>query len=138
MRLYIRTMLITLIALLVTAAAALAQTPDYTLRIYAVGAPAPLTTATLLNASVSCNLAAPAGTATTRNPNKVVWDDPVNSGKVCVYTDAGTGPLLSTPTGFTSLEATVVMVSGGAETDESNRAPFTKTPAALKNVRLVR
>ena len=39
-------------------------------------------TATLPNASVTCNQAAPAGTVTTRNPNKVVFDDPANSGKV--------------------------------------------------------
>ena len=53
----------------------------------------PTTTATLPNASVTCNQAAPTGTVTTRNPNKVVFDDPANSGKVCVYTDPGDGPL---------------------------------------------
>lgn len=127
-----------LIGLMALAVPAFAQAPDYTLRIYATGATAPLSTATLQNASVSCNQAAPAATASTRNPNKIVWDDPANTGKVCVYTDAGSGPLLGTPTGFANLEATVAMVSGGVENDESNRAPFSKTPAALKNVRLAR
>ena len=130
-----------LVAILLASAAVLnAQASDYTLRIYPVKTPqatAPITPATLLSANVLCNQTAPVSTST-RNPNKAVWDDPANAGKVCVWTDPGTGPLLGTPTGFAALEATLTMIGGGAETDESNRAPFSKTPPPPGRVRLVK
>lgn len=125
-------------ALLLSSVVSAQAVDSYSLRIYAVGATAPITTASLPSASVSCNQAAPPATATTRNPNKAVWDDPVNVGKVCVYTDTVGGPLLATPTGFASLEATVAIKSGTLESDESNRAPFSRTPAPPMNARLVR
>lgn len=125
------------VCLLFSAVTLTAQSVDYNLRIYVAGAPAPIGPPNLLpGASVVCNQAAPASTVT-RNPNKAVFDDPANAGRVCIYTDPGTGPLLATPTGFQNLEGTITMVSGGAETDESNRAPFLRTPAAPRNVRLV-
>lgn len=126
-------------ALLLVAPRAQAQTgPDFNLRIYVAGAATPMSPPTLIPAAkVVCNQAAPASNASTKNPLRSVWDDPLNAGKVCTYIDDGTGPLAALPTAFNKFEATITQVSGGVETDESNRAPFQRTPPAPKNVRLI-
>lgn len=114
-----------------------AQTIDYNLRIYAPGASAPISVNPIAGATVLCNQAAPTTTSTT-NPNKAIFDDPSNAGRVCIYTDDGSGPLLAKPVGFVDLEGTMTMRQGTKETAESNRAPFDKRPGAPANVRLVR
>lgn len=120
------------------AVSASAQTTSYKLRIYLSGATAPMTTTTLQASGFICNQAAPPTGATTTNPTKVVFDDPAVAGRVCIYTDPGTGPLLALPTGFQNYTATLAaMGAGGAESAESNAAPFSRTAPAPANVRLV-
>lgn len=96
----------------------------WTIRTYSAGAPAPLSApADLLAANVICNLD-PATVTPGPNPIKAVWDDPANAGKVCVWTDPGTGPLLSTPFGG-NYEATLTATNSAGTSPESARAPFT-------------
>ncbi len=110
----------------------------WTIRIYNQGAPSPLTTPVdLLAANVTCNLD-PATVISGPNPTKAVWDDPAAVGKVCVWTDPGTGPILSTPFGGT-YEATLTATNSAGTSAESARAPFTHpglVPPVVTGLRL--
>lgn len=120
------------------ASTGLAQSIDkWPLRIYNTGAPSPLSTTDLLAANVVCNQVDPGGTAV--NPNKVVFDDVSNAGKVCIWTDPGTGPLSTVPIGG-SYEATLAAVNVGGSSAESARVPFTRPgpPSVPTGVRLRR
>lgn len=110
--------------MLLTAGSASAQNiSKWTLSVYNVGAPQPLSPPTdLLVANVLCNVAPPSIVAAP-NPSKISWDDVQNVGKVCVWTDSGTGPLLSTPFGG-SYEATLKATNSAGTSAESTRAPF--------------
>lgn len=127
----------TALFVLLLAASAQAQTiTKYGLAIYNAGAPSPLSAPTdLLIANVVCGQAPP--TLTQPNPTKVVWTDPADASKVCIWTDPGTGPLNATPFGGT-FEATLTATNSAGTSPESNRAPFThpglppNAPAAVK------
>lgn len=120
-----------------------AQSIDkWSVRIYNVGAVAPLFgPLDLLATNVQCNQVAPPATASTINPTRIVFDDAVNVGKVCIWTDPGTGVLTAVPFGAAAYEGTVTATNVAGTTGESNRAPFTR-PGALPGVpsglRLVR
>lgn len=116
-----------------------AQTIDtYTLRTYAVGASSPLQTFAFVATSVVCNQTAPTSTSTV-NPNKAFWDDPANTGKVCIWTDTGSGPLFSAPVGG-SYEASITASNAAGESPESGRAPFSRlgVPAGRTGLRVVK
>lgn len=128
------------LAFLLVASLVSAQSIDkWTLRLFNTGAASPLSTTDLLAANVVCNQVAPVTTSTV-NPNKAIFDDPLNVGKVCIWTDPGTGPLFSVPFGGTfegSLSATDIT---GASA-ESARSPFTRpgfVPAVPTGLRLIR
>jgi hypothetical protein len=95
-----------IIALALLAAPAQAQNIDgYRLNIYPAGAAdgaTPTTFFDFVNSATTCNLVASAPTAGTPvNPTRVEWDDPNNTGRVCRWTDPGTGPLFAVPFGST-------------------------------------
>lgn len=123
---------------LLIASTAQAQTADYVLRVYNMTAPTvAVSTTTILATNVVCGQAPPPSNASTKNPGRWVVADPADATKVCVYTDPGNGPLKSLPATFANYEATVTFVQGGVETAESNRAPFSRTPAAPASFRVV-
>lgn len=104
----------------------------WTIRVFNAGAAQPLSAPTdLLAVNVICGVTAPAVTAAP-NPQKAAFDDPVNAGKFCVWTDPGTGPLLSTPFGGT-YEATLTATNAAGTSPESVRASFTH-PGAVPPV----
>lgn len=113
------------IAFLMFASAVHAQpVTKWTMRVYNAGAPAPLSAPVdLLAANVTCNLD-PATVTVGPNPLKAGWDDPAGAGKICVWTDPGAGPLLSTPFGG-NYEATLTVTNAAGTSAESARAPFT-------------
>ena len=105
-----------------------AQTVEsYELRAYNVGATAPLQSFTFPVANVTCNLVAPTPGSTV-NPTTALWDDPVNTGRVCQFVQ-GSGPLFSVPSPGT-YEATLAAVNAAGSSPESNRAPFSRLDAA--------
>lgn len=111
---------------------------SWTLRVYNQGAQLPLSTTTLLPISVMCNQAPPAAGPAT-NPSRVVWDDGANAGKVCIWTDPGTGPLFSVPFGGT-YDGTLAAINSAGTSPESVRAPFTRpgsVPASPSGLRFL-
>jgi hypothetical protein len=97
-----RTILFALVLVLVMAAATVAQTIDgVRLNFYARGGTTVVaTTGDLAPSSYVCNLVPPTVT-TSVNPTRAVWDDPTNSGRVCIWTDPSpTGPLRGLPAGL--------------------------------------
>lgn len=131
----------TILGLLLAAPSLPAQTIEsYRLSTYAVGAAAPISTFDFPVAQVQCDQAPPAATAPTVNPTRTVWTDPDRAGRVCQWTDAGTGPLFSVPLGF-SYEATLRYVNSVGTGPESNRAAWSRLgpPVAVPGgLRLVR
>ncbi len=124
--------LIVVLCLLLSAVVVGAQNPDtYVLRIYPAGGTTAIRSATILAASVTCNLVAVA--ASNVNPKRVEWDDVVNAGKVCLWTDPGTGPLLTPGLSNGNYEATLTAQTGGQPPTpaESVRAPFVVAVAAV-------
>lgn len=123
--------LIVVAALLACAASAQSQTlpvTGYDLKVYAVGAPAPISTSPLTLSEITCNLAPTPAGASTVNPTSAEWDDTLNAGKVCrwVPTGIGSGPIVSLPNG--SYEGTIVAKDEAGTSLDSNRAPFVKAP----------
>jgi hypothetical protein len=138
---YIREHIPLVVGLVLLGTTVFAQPPtQYTLRIYLAGATSPLSAPTVIPAaSVTCNQAPPTSTITT-NPTRAVFDDPDIAGRVCIWTDTGTGPLFSVPFGGT-YEATLSVSNLAGESPESTRAPFTRpgtvrtAPAGLRVIR---
>jgi hypothetical protein len=129
------------VLLLVPSGASAQAVDKWTLRIYLTGAASPLSAPTdLLAASVLCNQPSPV-VGVPVNPTRVVFDDPVNVGKVCIWTDPGTGPLLSLPFGVGGYEGTLTATADGLPPSlESVRAPFTRpglTPGVPTGLRFV-
>jgi hypothetical protein len=129
---------------LVTAAPLQAQTiTKWTLRVYNVGAPSPLSAPTdfIIGTNLTCGVDPTTITVSGTNPMKAVFDDPAQAGKACVYTDPGTGPLLSTPFGGT-FEATLTATnSAGTSPESAPRVPFSHpglTPPAPGGLRFGR
>jgi hypothetical protein len=127
------------VLIVLCASSASAQTiTKWTIRTYNQGAPSPLTAPVdLLAANVTCNID-PATLTVGPNPTKAAWDDILNVGKVCVWTDPGTGPLVSTPFGGT-YEATLTATNSAGTSAESARAPFTHpglVPPVVTGLRL--
>jgi hypothetical protein len=110
----------------------------YELRSYTSGAQAPLQTTNIPATEVQCNQVPPSPGTSTVNPTKATWDDPATQGRVCVWTDAGGGPLFSLPNG--TYEGSLVAINAGGSSPESNRAPFSRLspPAARTGFRLTR
>ena len=101
---------------------------QWTLRTYNAGAALPLQTTVIPVANAVCNQTMPVVTPYTQ-PTRAAWDDPVNVGKACIWTDTGTGPLFSVPFGGT-YEASLTATSSAGTSAESIRAPFTR-PGSL-------
>jgi len=136
------TRLILIVALCLVAATLAAQPPPvsgYTLKIFNQGATTPLTTTTLPASSFTCNQTPPPDTSNVANPTTVVFDDPANVGKVCLYTDPGTGPLLALPFSTGIYFARIAALnSAGTGPDSLPSPPFTRpgvvgaAPSGLK------
>lgn len=133
-----KTILFSLAVLLAASSAHAQPITKWTTRTYNVGAPTPLSAPVdLLAANVACNVD-PSTVTPSPNPLKLGWDDITNPGKLCVYTDPGTGPLLSMPFGG-SYEATITATNSAGTSPESNRAPFSHpgvAPPAPTGLRL--
>lgn len=121
-----RAMLILILVLAAAAPAAAQPITSYTLNIYAAGASAPQTSAPIALATLTCNQTAPTvPPGTVANPTRFFFDDPAATGKVCVYADAGAGPLLSLPFGATTYTARLVAVnSAGPSAESAASNPF--------------
>jgi len=122
--------LVFVLACLLLAVPLSAQTPitDYRVRYYAPGATQPLQQDDPFPASAAqCNQAPPTGTNTV-NPTRVVWDDPAVAGRVCIYTPAAGGALVSFPLG--AYEGTLTAINSVGASGESARAPFSRAAAA--------
>ena len=111
---------------------------SWTLRIFNVGNPIPISTTILLASTVVCNQAPPpAGSSV--NPSRAIWDDVDNAGRVCIWTDPGNGPLFSVPFDG-SYEASVSATNSAGAGAQSLHASFTRpglAPGAPTGVRLV-
>jgi hypothetical protein len=126
------------LGLLVLSVPVSAQTVEsYQIKYYNVGAPAPLQQGDVFLAPAAvCNQTPPA-TINTVNPTRVIWDDPANVGKVCVYAVPTGGTLPSLPVGTYEGTLTAFNSIGQAE---SARAPFSRLsgPAAPTGLRVIR
>ena len=130
-----------LVGVLVLASVADAQTLRPWLRVYAVGGLTPATDTELTGAvcNLDASLMPPAAEA--QNPTHAWWDDPVNAGRVCRWTDTNQtgGPLLALPIG-TRFEATLSFQNATGRGPESPRSnPFSRPiplPAAPPRVRI--
>ena len=110
----------------------------WTLRIFNAGATAALSTTDLLATNVICNQVPPP-LGSTVNPSRAAFDDVNNAGRVCIWTDPGTGPLFSVPFGG-AFEASLTATNAAGTSAESARAPFTRpglAPGVPMGVRLV-
>jgi len=133
------------IALLLLSTSAAAQALDgYRLNIYPTGTPATATPTTFfdfLNSAVTCNLAPPTPiVGVPVNPTRAIWEDPANTGRVCQWTDPGTGPLFAIPVGA-AYEATLQFFNAAGRGPESNRTPFSRLASptiAPVGLRLIR
>jgi hypothetical protein len=130
------------VALLLSAAHAHAQTiTSYPLKIWNVGATAPISTTVLPASSFVCNQTAPTVPPSVINPTKLAIDDVVNVGKVCIYTDSPGGPLLGLPFSSQPLQATLAATnSAGTSPDSAVSNSFTRPglpPPAPTAVRAV-
>lgn len=116
------------LGLLLAASSAHAQVVTaYPLKIWNVGAPAPLSTTVLPASSFVCNQPALTLAATVTNPTKIIIDDVANVGKVCVYTDTAGGPLLGLPFSSTPLQVTLAATnSAGTSPDSAVSNSFTR------------
>ena len=125
---------------LTLAGKAQAQATGYELQVYNAGAPAPLQTSPLALTDITCNLTPLTGTLNTVNPNRIIWDDPANTGRICMWTPptSPTSILVSLPNG--SYEGTVTVTDAAGTSPASNRAPFSRAPvpAARTGVKLYR
>ena len=99
---------------------------SYTLKISNSGAPAPLSVTVLPATGFTCNQPPPA-TPTSVNAAFVLFDDQANAGKVCIYTDSGSGPLLALPFGSGIYTATLAATNSVATSGDSLASPpFTR------------
>lgn len=136
-------LIVATVVLLLLALPARAQTPDaYTFRAYTAGAAQPIIAPFVFaSQAMQCNQA-PLTNPSTVNPTRFAWDDTINAGKVCIWTDPGTGPLFSTPISTTlgQYEGTLTATNTGGTSVESNRAPFSRAAslAAPSNFRVIR
>lgn len=135
-----------LLGVLAAPSSAFAQIDGYRLNIYPQATPpatTPIQSFDFQIGAITCNLAPPAATTTgvPVNPSRAIWDDPANAGRVCQWTDPGTGPLFAVPFGGT-YEAGLQAFNAAGRGPESNRAPFSRlappsnAPAGLRLIRL--
>jgi hypothetical protein len=123
-----RVLLIVACSLLTIPFIANAQTIDsYEARFYNTGAPDPISTYPFNTVDITCGQVPPPGDAsTTINPTlgaRIVWDDPLAPGSVCMHTPDSGAPIFALPIPG-SYEATLIAVNEVGESGESNRAPF--------------
>ena len=123
---------------IVSANIASAQTPitSYNVKFYQPSTTTIVATFTIQAINVQCNQTIQL-IVDNVNPTKIGWDDPVNTGKFCVYTDSGDG-FLGAPNPSGNMELTVTAISGTIAGPESDRVPFTKglAPKKLTNVKV--
>lgn len=121
-----RTLKLALIALAMLALPAVVRAQaitQYNFRVYNQGASSPIQAPTVLQvANIVCNQSITAGTGTVANPSTLVWNDPVNAGKQCSWTDPGTGVLFSLPFGAQVYESTLTAQAGTLTSPESARS----------------
>lgn len=105
-----------------------AQTVDsYQVKYFNAGAAQPLQQSDAFPATAAvCNQAPPTPTNTI-NPTRLVWSDPANAGRVCIYTAPATSSLQSFP--FGSYEGVLVAINATGSSPDSNRAPFSRLAA---------
>lgn len=113
---------------------------QYEFRIYAQGAPSPLTTSRIAANLTVCDLVPPPVVAgPIANPTALVWDDPQRPGRVCQWAfNAPTDQLVQLPDG--QHEGTVAAVYLNTAGLETPRVPFVRVVPrpAVTGVRLTR
>jgi hypothetical protein len=104
-----------------------AQVDTFQVRYYGPGAITPFQQGETfpLTAAV-CNQVSPT-TISTVNPTRIVWDDPANAGRVCIYTIPATGGLPSLPIPGT-FEGSITITTAAGTSAESARVPFSRSP----------
>lgn len=122
--------LVFVLAFLALASAVHAQPiTKWTARDYIVGGAQPISAPVdlVIGANLVCGVDPATLTPAGANPSRLAWDDPnvtpVGS-KACVYSDPGTGPLLSTAFGG-NYETTLTATNSAGTSPESARVPFT-------------
>ena len=119
----------------------LAQTPviDLTYYIYSPTLQAPIASSPMPSVLVRCDQDVPVVTPGT-DPSMVVWDDPANPARVCVWVDPPPGPLRNLVPGTYWLG--IVATVDGVDHQESQRVMFVKRVTGgvvivMKNVRVL-
>lgn len=120
--------LIALLAVVLFPLLSFAQTAEnFQVKYFNAGAPQPLQQSDTFPATaVTCNQAPPT-TVNTINPTRLVWSDPANAGRVCIYVTPATSSLQSFP--FGSYEGVLVAINASGSSPDSNRAPFSRLAA---------
>lgn len=117
------------------------QITAYDFKVYPAGnTTTPVATSlNIFSTMVQCNQTPPS-TSNTVNPDKFLWTDPDNAGKVCIYNvpPTGTGAILTLPTG--SYQGSVTAINQAGAATESMMAPFSRLspPAARTGVKIIR
>lgn len=101
---------------------------SWPLKVYVAGFPIPLSTTVLTVPGVQCNQPLPPPGVPV-NPNTVIWTDPTNVGKACMWTDSGLGPLFIVAFGG-SYEATLAATNIAGTSPDSARVSFTRPGVA--------
>lgn len=125
--------LLTLFGLLFSAIAH-AQSPitSVTLKFFIQGGTTTVQTPTVMPiTSFVCNTTKPADpVAPVVNPTKIYFDDPVNVGKICLYTDPGSGVLFSVPFGTQVYEGRISATNAGGTGPDSSVSNSFSHPGA--------
>lgn len=137
----VRILLAALALVLWCPGAGMAQTPtSYEFHVFTPGVATPISRTPFAVAEVTCNQPMPASTASTVNPNSVVWEDPSNAGRACIWLPnvLPGGVLVSLPTG--GYEGAVVAIDAAGPGALSNKAAFSRQPLqpARAGVRVIR
>ena len=122
------------------APSAYAQGPilDWTVGYYVRGATAPITSTLIAVAAAQCGQVKQVGFSTV-DPTRVVWDDPNDGTKDCIFVDAA---LVGTVIGYGDLDARMVARNLAGTSPVSNTAQFSRSdprpPTVPTGLRVIR
>ena len=111
---------------------------DWTVGYYVRGATAPMTSTLIPVAAAQCGQIKQVGFGTV-DPTRVVWDDPTDGAKDCIFVDAA---LVGTVIGYGDLDARMVARNLAGTSSVSNTAQFSRSdprpPTVPTGLRVVR